>query len=133
MAQVNFKVEQMPLALDSLHINQIKKRVRGRFNVLGFVDPQTKQHVAYVPALEVSGYGDNKQEAMFMVEEMLTSMFETFVNMSPLELNAELERYGWKRSKFFAKEFSAKLVDFDAKMKELNVEVSKIERFQLVA
>lgn len=95
---------------ESLKVNVNKKHVSGRLNSLKFIDKDTKQHVIYIPSLEISGYGETEAKAKEMLYYGIKDMFNILLNMSLKFAQIELYKLGWKRT-IFKKEFSHTCVD----------------------
>lgn len=79
------------------------KHLRIKIDLIEFVEDGV--HFFYSPALDITGYGDNKEEAFtsfeITVEEFLRHTHEKGT------LEAELKRLGWKKRRSADQPFSA--------------------------
>lgn len=64
--------------------------------------------VAYIPALELTGYGKNKEDAKKMVDIIINDLFENLMKLSPAVMRNELLKLGWNVSRIFKKKFNNK-------------------------
>lgn len=84
-------------------INKDGKHLRINIDLIEFVEDGV--HFFYSPALDITGYGDNKEEAItsfeLTVEEFLRHTHEKGT------LEAELKRLGWKKHRRADQPFSA--------------------------
>ena len=119
---------------EKLHIDRSKRKIKYHLQGVGFQDSDTLQYVAYIPALEISGYGETKQKAEDMASFSLQQIFDQFLTMSHVELSASLRELGWDESKYFEKYFSKTYLDDEGILKNLNLQGGiKIERFSVAA
>lgn len=63
--------------------------------------------IFYTPALEISAYGDTQQESEKHFFNIYLPEFFNQLIEKPSEGIKELERLGWKKSKFFRKRFTS--------------------------
>lgn len=61
--------------------------------------------IAYMPALDMSGYGETQGEAMEMLAESVHDYFEQVIKLRPEEQSIELAKYGWSQDKHRKKHF----------------------------
>ncbi len=109
----------MSSSKELIKINFKKRHFEGRICVFDFID--NGHHIAYMPSLNLSGYGDSEHEARqllmdFVVKDFLEGLF----TLSEHKINEELKKLGWERSLFF-KEFSKSYVDKDGVLREFNL------------
>jgi hypothetical protein len=119
---------------DSLQISFGGKRVKGTFRVYYFMDHE--HYVAYIPSLRLTGYGDNKKEAVDMLfDVVLDDFFENILELPLEKANGVLSSLGWKRNKFFHKKFSTNsFVDKEGILRNFNLpNETKIESEVLTA
>jgi len=74
-------------------------------NVINFIDPETKYKMAYIPSLEISGYGDTSKEATEMVFQTLEYYFKNLLSLSKKEVENEFVKYGWRKKQLKKKEY----------------------------
>lgn len=96
-------------------------------NVITFRDKDTKQFVKYIPALEITGYGDTPIQANEMLNFCIDDFFKYIIKLSPKKLNAQLYNLGWRMNKFDHKEYSNTFVDTDGKLNNFNAEENSVE------
>jgi hypothetical protein len=137
MAQINYSIEDNKTptrrTIDSIKVNLSKRRVQITVSAFRFVDKDTKQKIAYVPALELSGYGETFQKA----EEMLKLSFEEYckylLSLNHEQVAKELKSLGWMKDKFLSKQFSRLVVDRHGVLKDVNAEGDVVQELTLSA
>lgn len=72
-----------------------KHSVKVKLKVLLFVEDEI--HYAYVPALDVIGYGQNEDEAKASLQISLSEFFKYTLNKNTFAI--ELKRLGWQKTK----------------------------------
>lgn len=88
----------------TLSINKRKKKIKARVNLFFITDGEFK--VAYIPALNLTGYGKNNKEALEMLNEIGGDYFQSLVETTQAKIQSELSKYGWKKGTFkFNKQF----------------------------
>ncbi len=78
-----------------LRINKNKGTINADLRVFYIEDG--KFMVAYIPGLELSGYGETKDQARSMLEEVIIDYFDTLINLKRDEITRELSQYGWEK------------------------------------
>jgi hypothetical protein len=106
MSFSKFKVSTEKTSVNNLTFNLHAKTVRGHLTGFFFIDNDTKQYVAYFPALEISGYGEAKEKAQEMAKFSINQLFDELMGLSKIELDMELKKFGWKKNRIFNKQFS---------------------------
>lgn len=71
-----------------------------------FTGQQGEHWVSIIPALNVSGYGENEADAFRALKENLGIFFEDLLRLTEAERNIALESIGWEMEKTFSKKFS---------------------------
>ena len=88
----------------TLSINKRKKRINAKVNLFFITDGEFK--VAFIPALNLTGYGKNNKEALDMLNEIGGDYFQSLVETTQAQMQSELSKYGWKKGTFkFNKQF----------------------------
>ncbi len=64
------------------------------------------QYVAYIPSLEMTGYGKTVDEGLEMLKEAVEDYFENLMKLTMLGISKELSKHGWNRDKILRKQFS---------------------------
>ena len=131
-AFVEYKETSKPLRSEHLHVDISRGTVSSSMTIFKFIDKDTKQHVFYLPALELSGYGDTVEKAKETLLFSMDNLFKHLVTLSVSEVHLELAKYGWKKT-WFKKEFSKAYVDLNGELQNLNAENNKVERATLIA
>lgn len=85
-----------------LQINKSKKRINATLQVFYIQDGAFK--VAFIPALNLSGYGKSHKKACEMLEEVMSDYFHSLIVLKKDQLLSELSKYGWT-TKLFRKQF----------------------------
>lgn len=119
---------------DSLQISFSSKKVKGSFRIYYFMDHG--HYIAYMPSLQLTGYGDNRKEAVDMLLDVVLDDFcENMLELPIEKANNLLSSLGWKRNKLFHKRFStASYVDKEGVLKNFNLPLeTKIESEILTA
>ena len=76
---------------------------RAQLRVVNFVDGNF--NIAYMPSLNLSGYGKTESEAINMLMEVVVKdYFLSLINLPEAQVMAELRQYGWKRRPFLDKQ-----------------------------
>jgi len=92
--------------------------------------------VAYIPSLQLSAYGKNSKEARDMLLNVVVQdFFEYLTKLPEAKATAELKRLGWRREKFFKKQFknSESYIDKQGILKSFNLSDETEINEQLVA
>lgn len=103
-----------------ISVDEKYKSSRGCFFIVTYVDKETRQHVAYVPSLEISGYGETKEKAQELLQISIEKFFD-FLFSDATTAYDELSKLGWKRSWYKKKEFSKAYVDVSGDLKDFAV------------
>ena len=106
---------------DNLKINFKRRAVGGLLKVVTF--KESEYHIAYIKSLNLSGYGNTEDEAVEMLmDAVVPEFFKEMFTVSDREAWHELEKLGWKKSKYFKSQFhSDSYVDKDGLLKEFNL------------
>lgn len=114
---------------DTLRIKGLK--VVGNLNILKFKDADTDQFVIFVPALEISGYGETEEKANKMAEFSVKEYFTHLNSLSIKKREEELFNMGWRTDKLRTKDYSKAFVDIDGRLQDFNAAEGKIEHLTL--
>lgn len=106
---------------DHLAINYSEGTAKGLLRVFEFQDHG--HHVAYIPTLNLSSYGDTPEEASERLwSVVIPDFFAHLTELSQDDGTKELKKLGWFRNKFFHKRFQAgSYVDKDGILKNFNL------------
>lgn len=133
MAFSEFQITQESTNQNYIKIDLFNKSIKGSFAGISFIDKDTKQYVSYIPALEISGYGDNREKAEEMIKFSMHELFFHLIHLSKGELDAEMRILGWKKNIFFNKQFSNAYIDMEGALQNFNVEENSVKRIKLIA
>jgi hypothetical protein len=118
--------------VERLHINLRKGKISADLHAIKYVDNDTKQFIAAIPSLEVSGYGETDKKAMEMLQFSLDSFGNFITSLTPDNIKKELAKLGWHKT-MFHKDFSKAYVDIEGQLQNFNAENNKIEQLTLQA
>jgi len=99
--------------------------------VYSFIDKDTKQHISYSPALEISGYGDTYEKSIDMMRFSISEFLQHFKYLPPKETEKELLELGWKKSWFKNRDFSKSYVDISGQLQNFNADEGSVKRHLL--
>jgi hypothetical protein len=133
MAFSEFKLTNEKTNVNNLNFNLQAQTVRGNLIGFFFIDNDTKQYVAYFPALEISGYGATKDKAEEMAKFSISQFFDSLMGLSKTEIDIELKKFGWKKSGIFNKQFSNAFVDINGALQNFNVKENSLSQVTLTA
>lgn len=101
------------------------KKGRGidaRFQVLTFIDKETKQHIVFCPAFDLTGYGSTIEKAYELFNFNLDQFYEELYDLTYEKQNAMLIKLGWKKDKFKNKNYSSVFVNVHGELENFNIE-----------
>jgi len=126
---MKFKRLPSPSESDSLHIKTKGRKgiISGNVTVISFRDKDTRQMVIYVPALDLSGYGETEEKAEEMVKFSIQDYFDYLMKFPANKVKSELAKYGWKKNPIKSTEFSHAYVDICGNLKNFNAVGDKVE------
>jgi hypothetical protein len=101
-------------------INFNKKSINGTVRALSFIDNDTKQHVIYIPSLELSGYGDTLLKAEELLRTSIHYFCDYLISLSKDKAKKELTALGWNQKQLKNKEYSKAYVDASGILKNFN-------------
>jgi hypothetical protein len=107
--------------VEKLKIDFHSKHIQGTLCVFDFID--NGHHIAYMPSLSLTGYGDNVQEAHdLLINSVVKDFFEGLFSLTEEQINTELKNLGWKKSLFFKKDFSKSAhIDKEGVLRDFNL------------
>jgi hypothetical protein len=123
-----------PAQKESFHININKGTITAFIMSYSFLDKDTNLFVEVVPALQISGYGETREQANVMLKEAINEFNDYMLALNHDKVEAELRRLGWKKSVFKNKQYSKTYVDVNGELQNFNaVENSIQSKFLQVA
>ena len=91
-------------------------------------------HIAYMPSLNLTGYGDSEEEAKeLLMDHVVKDFLDGLFTLPKSQIVEELKKLGWEKSQFFDKEFSKSYVDIDGVLREFNLPAETKIESQLMA
>ena len=129
---LSYKIRRGRQGDEQLHINLHKQIIKYKLGAANFIDKDTKQHVVYMPSLNISGYGETNDKAEEMMKFSLEDYFSYLLTLPMDKISTELAKYGWKKG-LFSNEYSRTYVDGNGDLQNLNAEDNKIEHLTLTA
>lgn len=133
MGLTNFKESTRVQTKQSLKVDKRKRKISGNVTVLHFIDNESKQHIAYAPSLNVSGYGETEKKAKEMLKFSIDELFLFLISLDANKLTAEMRKLGWDNSEYFNKQYSTAFVDINGELKGLNAVDNNVELTTLEA
>ena len=118
---------------NSLHIDLSKGKIGFHLSNYSYVDKDTKQHVVYLPALQITGYGETVERAQEMLNFSVEEFCKYLLELTPNKISIELSKLGFKKDRFRNKDYSKSFVDATGELQNFNAENGKIEKSTLVA
>jgi len=130
MDSIKFEIKELhPEDQNTLHISN--SGGKAGICVYNFIDKDTKQFVAYSPALDISGYGETEAKAEEMMKFAIQDYLVYLTNLSSKERDKELASLGWKKDRFKNKDFSRAYVDINGDLKNFNAEEGSVKKQKL--
>lgn len=104
--------------------NQKVREIEGTLNSLEFID--NNSYIIFIPTLNLSSYGNNQEEAIYMMREIVIKDFCETIMAQPVEkVISDLKELGWNQSPFFKKELSrTSYISKKGILKELNLDAN---------
>ena len=93
----------------SMNVDVRKGHIKAEMAVLSFLD--NGHFISYLPALDLSGYGDSKKESFQMLNELLESVFTTYLSLTERQLQRELLKFGWQKDRYKRRKYIGAFVD----------------------
>lgn len=115
--------------MEYLHIHS-GKSITANLKVVNYTDKDTNHIIFFCPSLDVTGYGETKEQAEEVFKFSLTEVFKHLVDLSHKQLEDELRKCGWKKDRIKNKEYSKTYVDVSGELKEFSL--GEIETNELV-
>lgn len=131
MQQGEFVLSNSLLIEETLRINRSAKNIKGRLAAFSWIDADTNQHVVYIPSLEITGYGENRNKAVEMLDFSVKEYLTSLIRLPKGQLEEELFKLNFKKNKFFNKEFSKAYVDLAGELQNFNAVDNKVEKLTL--
>lgn len=114
---------------DELHLTS--SGIQADLRVFGFIDKDTKQHVVYIPAFQLSGYGESRQKAEEMLKFSIHDYLHRLRAMSDAERGQELSGFGWRADMQENEGYSNTYIGTDGELENCNAEAGTVQRITL--
>ena len=119
--------------IDTLHIGANRNRMKGYINVLRMKDKDTHQVILFIPAFDMTSYGETPEKAEEMLRASIHLFFEDILSLTPGKMAVALAELGWKKDKLRNKDFSKVTVDVEGNLKDFNIVPDEVEHLALVS
>lgn len=127
MANHNFKVtDRKPEDKDVLHIG--KNGISVGLCTYSFIDKDTRQHISYAPALEISGYGETYEKSMQTLQFSIDEYLKYLGALPNKQRDKELKELGWEKDWLKNKNFSKTYVDISGQLQNFNADEGSLQR-----
>ena len=117
---------------DKIRFNLNNNNASILLNAVSFIDKDTKQHLLYIPSLDMSSYGENPDKANEMMRASLEYYFANLLCMDLEAIEEELGKYGWSRT-MPGSEFFISPIEINGRLQDFNAENNIIEHLTLQA
>jgi len=121
-------VEIEKISSESQHIWVNRSNKVASAIVKVFIIDDHGHKVAYIPALELTGYGKSDKSALDMLKEAVGDYFHNLIALSPKKIQSELKKYGWTKGLFTKKYENSAFIDKKGILQNLELpDTTKIE------
>jgi hypothetical protein len=117
----------------SIRINRHLRAVSVQAALFRFQDKDTKQFIMYMPALEISSYGETREKATEMFKAELDDFFKYLTDMTKRDMESTLIKLGFKQKLFNNKVYSKSFVDSDGNLHSINAVEGQVELLSVEA
>ena len=118
---------------NSLKINKAKGKIHGTLQL--HILEEGSNLIMYLPALELSSYGYNFQEANEMLKVVLDDYFSSLINRSTEQIHDELQKLGWTKHKIYKRVVNLSDTTFDDIKQQFGIsedsELKPLQKFSL--
>ena len=122
-----FEVSDLkPEDKDLLHFG--KNGVKAGLCIYSFIDKDTKQHITYAPALDVSGYGDTYEKSIETLKFSIDQYLAYLGSLPSKHRDKELFDLGWKQDWLKNRDFSKAYVDIRGELQNFNADEGTVQR-----
>jgi hypothetical protein len=126
MHHSEFQVTDNVAPNERLQLDLSEGKIGGTFNVVHFIDKDTKQFVFYLPSLQLSGYGKTASKAEHMLKFQLDDFFNGLLEMQEALVQQTLLALGWEKIKL-NKGFTHTIIDIENELQQFNVEIGSVQ------
>ena len=111
---------------DVLHFG--KKGIKAGLCIYSFIDKDTKQHISYIPAVEISGYGETYEKSIETLNFSLNQYLQYLGKLTQKNRDKELQELGWKRDWLKNRDFSKAYIDITGQLQNFNADEGSVQR-----
>ena len=114
------KLEDQESEGQSLQVNFHRRSVKGEFKVFKMTDNGFR--IVFIPALNLSGYGKDEDEAFDLLKFSIDEYFNSLFKLKIDRIQNELGLLGWKQDRLHHKRFhNVAFVDKQGILKNFNL------------
>ena len=114
------KLEDQESEGQSLQVNFHRRSVKGEFKVFKMTDNGFR--IVFIPALNLSGYGKDEDEAFDLLKFSIDEYFNSLFKLKIDRIQNELGLLGWKQDRLHHKRFhNVTFVDKQGILKNFNL------------
>lgn len=106
--------------------------IKARFAIVEYIDKDTDMTCLYLPSIDVHAYGDDKEEALIMLNVSIDTLFNDFSDWGVKGIEQELYRLGWSKKKYHQKEFFSNL-SIETRLSDAEIENYSISELDFAA
>ena len=81
MGRLSLEVDKNKVPFETLRINRTKREINAVVSSFSFIDKDTKQHVVFIPSLQVSAYGSTKKKCNELLRITLDDCFNFLITL----------------------------------------------------
>jgi hypothetical protein len=111
---------------DIFHMDKKRGRITFGVSSINFIDRDTKQHVIYIPAFNISSYGSTEEKAEEMLKYCIDDFCTYLMKLPFKSVITELRKLGWKHDSLHQKEFSSTSIDINGNLRDFNAKDNKV-------
>ena len=130
MKPIGYSIKKEPIK-QQINIDLLKKHIKLECLGVSFVDKDTNMYIAYLPALDISGYGDTLEEADKILNLSVKEYCKHLLHLKSEEIHTEVIGMGWANEKSSTENYSRPYVGIDGKLQGFNVLNEQVELFNL--
>lgn len=86
-----------------IKMDRQKKVFSGLFKIFELID--NNQIILYLPALDLSAYGETKEKAIEMLNDIMVEYGRNLFTVNQEQVRIEFEKYGWRQNLYFKKKY----------------------------
>ena len=115
MKTIHYEYIDTPVEKETLHIKG--KNLKAIVNIMTGINNDIWVYIC--PSLNVSGYGNTKEDAEASFDHNMEVLMKDLFSASLSQRAKYIKQLGWNQEQFFAKHYSKAFVDKDGVLKNL--------------